>query len=147
MTMWETAFVVGVVEVVAGVVLLRQNVRKPLTGGALYVGRFGLACAGLSLASFTAAALVASPALRGVAAVLTLAAAGVAAWLRWRARGPRVGPMLAETEAATAPPPAPRRVAAPDLSGYTVRTAPASAHGNVRSARVRKIMAMEGYGN
>lgn len=84
-------------------------------------------------------------------AIAGLSWLALAAVRRARAAGPRVGPMLAETDAATAPPPAPRRVAAPaktdPLAGYTVRTAPATAHGNVRSARVRKIMSMEGYGD
>ncbi len=80
-------------------------------------------------------------------AIAALSWPALVAVRRARAAGPRVGPMLAETEAATAPPPAPRRVATPDLSNYTVRTAPASAHANVRSARVRKIMSMEGYGD
>lgn len=39
--------------------------------------------------------------------------------------------------------PARLRPAQPDISSYTVRSAPAAAHGNARSARVRRIMSME----
>ena len=113
--------------------------RRPFTGGPYIALRVGWVFAALSLLCMTAAALIAVPQTRGVFAVAALAGVGAAAVVRYRSAGPRIGPMQADTEAAAAP----RRVAAPDLSTYTVRGAqPAPAHANVRSARVRKIQAM-----
>lgn len=133
------------VQTVLVTVTIVMHKRRPFTGGPFVALRVGWAFAALSLLCMTAAALVAVPQTRGVFAVAALASVGAAAVVRYRSAGPRIGPMQADTETAAAP----RRVATPDLSTYTVRGAqPAPAHANVRadvrSARVRKIEAMGG---
>ena len=112
-----------------------------------------MALTALSLSLIAGSVMMTQPESRGFFVVLA-AAVGVGLWaLRSKAGAPRIGPLHSDTEAAPRPQP---RAAAP--AGYTVRQAPQPAHANVkaqaaqpgaRSARVRRIMAMEeiGYGD
>lgn len=144
--MIAAALAIGILEVVLGTAAGVMHLRNPYTGAALLALRIGGALLALSLLSFAGAVLVAVPESRGVLAVVVLVVVGGLAVAALRQRGPRIGPLHAETEAAQAQPA--RQTAQPDISSYTVRTRPQAAHGGVRSARVRRIQGMEGsYGN
>lgn len=144
------------VEIVLGAGSAVYHLRNPFTGRVLYVWRFGMGCAALSLLCFTAALLLAVPESRGVLVMLSLIALGVLAERQYHNRERRSAAMHVDTEAAQQPAQSSARPqqasqvaqAQPDISSYTVRTHPQTAHGGVRSARVRRIQGMgESYGD
>lgn len=133
------ALAVGVIEIVLAVVINVVHLRKPLTGPPLRIYQGAMVLTALSLSLLAGATMIVEPESRGFFVMLA-ASAAVGIWfMRSKASGQRVGPLHSETEAATQP---------AGIRGYTVRLAPqaAPAHSNVRaqrSARVRRIMAME----
>lgn len=148
--MLTSAAVLAVIEGALAGYAIAMHRRQPFEGGTLFTLCAGLALAALSLSMIAAAALIEVPESRGVFVVAALVGLGWLAVRRLR-RGPRIGPLHAETEAA--PQPAPRPVK-PDVSRYhvrgvgEVRPVPAPAAGAPRSARVRRIMSMEdNYGD
>ena len=144
--MLGAAIAVAAVEVLLATWINIVHRRNPLTGGALLVFRGAMVLVALSLLCVMGAVMLEVPDSRGLFVVLAMVAIGVLLARTFNGKTPPRQPLQAETQQAPQQPQqqAPQR---PDISRYTVRSAPAvTAGGGVRSARVRRIMAMEGDG-
>ena len=145
--MLGAAVAVAAVEIVLATWINIVHRRKPLTGGALLVFRGAMVLTSLALLCIVGAIVLDVPDSRGLFVVLALVAIGVVLARTLNGKTPPRGPLNAETQQAQQQAPQgggrqPQRQ--PDISRYTVRSAPAVAGGGVRSARVRRIQAMEG---
>ena len=149
--MLGTAIAVAAVEVLLATWINIVHRRKPLTGGALLVFRGAMVLTTLSLLCIVGAVMLEVPDSRGLFVVLALVAIGVLLARTFNGKTPPRQPLHAETQQAPQQPPQQGGQQAqrqPDISRYTVRSAPVVSGGGVRSARVRRIQAMEdGYGN
>ena len=151
--MLGTAVAIATIELVLATWINVVHRRKPLTGGSLIVFRGAMALTALSLLCIVSAVMLEVPDSRGLFVVLGIVAVGALIAMRLnKSAGPR-GPLHAETQQAQRQPQQQGRQQ-PDISRYTVRSAPAVANSGVRvsggqrSARVRRIQAMEDqYGN
>lgn len=129
----EAAVITGVVELTLVGVSLAVHGRRPFTGGALSLYRAALVVAALSLACIAGALALTYEAARysiGISVTIALGWQAVRMVRTWPQ--PARATLNAEAEAMPQPVPMPQ--------AYTVRTAPRAGQ---RSARVRRIMAME----
>ena len=145
--MSQIAMIVGVAVVSGLATLYGLNRYCPFRGWGLFAYRFAWWVGIPTLLCFVGALLIEVPDSRGLFVVLALVAIGIVLARTLDGKTPPRQPLNAETQQAQQQAPQgggrqPQRQ--PDISRYTVRSAPAVAGGGVRSARVRRIQAMEG---